>query len=726
MTITTGIRDSNADVGQKYVTTEYLIENYPHLIPSRLNSNLFGLGLSYAGTFGNNTQSEVRYSHPVQMARGTTGNGSGWVKAITNGDSVFGLKSDGSLWAWGYNRHGMLGTSSNNANGSTPTQIGTGYAYLPTTCAKNSMAAIKTDGTLWTWGYNDNGQLGHNNAVHRSTPTQVGSNTNWAKVSVGYYHMLAIKKDGTLWSWGAGFNGSLGLGSHGAPIYRSSPVQVGVATNWKEIAAGNASSFGIDTSGTMWVWGTNNLGQLGSGDTLTKYDPFNAASWSTNGPWKKVIAKSIVFAISTNNSLYGAGSGGSALGVGDTTYIPRSTPTQVGPVGVWSSVDTSDSDSTYNSSAGIRVDGTIWAWGADGGQVGTLGGFPFTKSIPTQIGSSGQWRSVAAGNTAIIGIHDGNDLSSALPVTSYIDPLLYWQNVSASRTFGVTYTNNYGVPIQIVVGGSTFSAGGGIYITVDGVTLTPMFAYSGSVTTASPPIIVPPGSTYSASAYGSTTYASWYELPLCTSAAPTNGIGYNQTWTDVTASRALSTTYTNNTGKPIQVQVGAQTSGSGGGVYITVDGVTISPSWTHTASIQTTSAAAIVPPGSTYSASIYGTGTYFSWFELRGSVSSGGTGLGYTDAWHSTWRSLSGKNFGVTYINGTPEPRQIVVAASTTGAGGGVYITINGVTLPPYFSYSSAVTVSSGAYIVPAGARYSASAYGGATYAAWYELGGNY
>ncbi len=725
MTITTGIRDSNADVGQKYVTTEYLIENYPHLIPSRLNSNLFGLGQStYFGSFGNNTSGVGRYSYPTQMARGGSGNGTGWTKISTveGAESFFAMKNDGSLWSWGYNTAGILGINSNNANRSTPTQIGTGYAYLPAG-ALNFMAAIKADGTLWTWGTNSNGQLGHNNVTARSTPTQVGTDTNWAKVAVGYYHMLAIKKDGTLWSWGGGFNGSLGLGFSGPPIFRSSPVQVGVATNWKEISAGNATSYAIDTSGAMWVWGTNGFGQLGSGDTTALYSPTSPATWAANAPWKKVFAKTNVFAISTTNSLYGSGTNSSYdLGVGDANN--RSTPTQIGPANVWMTADSSFTSIYYNVSGGIRIDGTLWLWGSDGqpsfgvATLGTLGGAE-SRSVPTQVGTSGQWRSLAIGNTAVAGIHDGDDLSNALPVTSSIDNLQYWQNVTGSRALGTTYTNNTGKPIQITVGAQTIGSGGGVFITVDGVTLPAIFAYSGAVGTMSAPVVIPPGSTYSASAYGTVTYTNWFELVF--DATTTNGLGYSQSWTDVTASRTFSNTYTNSTGKPIQVIVGAQTSGLGGGVYFIVDGLSLPPTWTHSGAVGTTSAAVIVPAGSTYSATSYGSVSYASWYELRGSVSSGGKGIGYIDSGYG-WRSLSGRNFGVTYINGSPDPIQVIVSGSTAGSGGGVIITINGVSLPSYFAYSSSVTVTSGAFIVPSGARYSAYAYGGISFAEWMEL----
>jgi hypothetical protein len=96
-----------------------------------------------------------------------------------------------------------------------------------------------------------------------------------------------------------------------------------------------------------------------------------------------------------------------------------------------------------------------------------------------------------------------------------------------------------------------------------------------------------------------------------------------------------------------------------------------------------------------------------------------GGGIGYDQSWTDVTGS---RTFGVSYTNSTEKPIQILVGASTTGAGGGVALTINGVALPGSFAYSPAVTVFSATAIVPVGATYAASAYGGASYASWHEL----
>jgi hypothetical protein len=95
------------------------------------------------------------------------------------------------------------------------------------------------------------------------------------------------------------------------------------------------------------------------------------------------------------------------------------------------------------------------------------------------------------------------------------------------------------------------------------------------------------------------------------------GLGLSQTWTDVTASRAFSTTYTNTTGKPIQVIVECTTSGFGGGVFLTVGGQSLPYAFFYSGAVQGFSTAAIVPPGATYVAGAYGTVSFSRWFELR-------------------------------------------------------------------------------------------------------------
>jgi alpha-tubulin suppressor-like RCC1 family protein len=148
-----------------------------------------------------------------------------------------------SLFTWGRNAYGQLGNG-NTTNRSSPAQVGTLTDWSKITAAgyKQFGAAIKTDGTMWAWGRNDNGQLGLGNTTDRSSPVQIGALTTWLTVAAGYTHRAAIKTNGTMWTWGRNNSGQLGIGD---TTNRSSPVQIGALTTWLTVAGGKYHSMAI-------------------------------------------------------------------------------------------------------------------------------------------------------------------------------------------------------------------------------------------------------------------------------------------------------------------------------------------------------------------------------------------------------------------------------------------------------------------------------------------------
>jgi len=90
-------------------------------------------------------------------------------------------------------------------------QIGTGTNWSSVDTGAANTAAIMTDGTLWCWGYNSNGQLGNGTTTDSLVPIQIGADT-WLSSDVGYFHTIGVKTDGTLWCWGLNSFGQLGLG----------------------------------------------------------------------------------------------------------------------------------------------------------------------------------------------------------------------------------------------------------------------------------------------------------------------------------------------------------------------------------------------------------------------------------------------------------------------------------------------------------------------------------
>jgi alpha-tubulin suppressor-like RCC1 family protein len=112
----------------------------------------------------------------------------------------------------------------------------------------------------------------------RSSPVQVGTLTTWRNVSAGSYHTLSTKTDGTLWAWGQNSNGQLG---DGTTVSKSSPIQVGALTNWSQPVGAWSHSVATTTSGTLFTWGRNNYGQLGDGTTTTRSSPVQIGALTT-------------------------------------------------------------------------------------------------------------------------------------------------------------------------------------------------------------------------------------------------------------------------------------------------------------------------------------------------------------------------------------------------------------------------------------------------------------
>ena len=170
--------------------------------------------------------------------------GTNWKQVSCGGYHTVAIKTDGTLWLWGDNSNGQLGDST-IADRSSPVQtIAGGTSWKQVSCGARHSAAIKTDGTLWTWGDNGAGQLGDNTITNRSSPVQtIAAGTNWKQVSCSYSNMAAIKTDGTLWTWGNNGGGQLGDNS---TTRKSSPVQtIAGGTNWKQASCGQTHAAAI-------------------------------------------------------------------------------------------------------------------------------------------------------------------------------------------------------------------------------------------------------------------------------------------------------------------------------------------------------------------------------------------------------------------------------------------------------------------------------------------------
>lgn len=420
--ITTNFVDeTGADLGDQLIEKSHLIDIYPNLNPCLITPTLWALGSDALGTgiIGDNTT--VAKSSPVQ----TIAFGANWKQVADNfkyNTGVSGttancqhlaaIKNDGTLWVWGANAYGQLGDNT-TVKKSSPIQTVTGGTNWQQVASGKPTAAVKTDGTLWMWGGNNFGQLGDNTTIHKSSPVQtVSAGTNWKQVSCAYSNCAAIKTDGTLWTWGSNGNGQLGDNT-GDPVFgsanKSSPVQtITRGTNWKYVVAGNLMA-AIKTDGTLWTWGNNTFGGLGDNTVFHRSSPVQTVAGGNN--WKQVSTNSTYrcAAIKTDGTLWNWGGNSSAAStqqgaLGDNTTVHKSSPVQTISGGTnWQQVSCG---SLYTTA--LKTDGTVWAWGYNG--VGTLGdNTTVDRSSPVQIASRDtNWKYVAAGYITTFLIKDYN------------------------------------------------------------------------------------------------------------------------------------------------------------------------------------------------------------------------------------------------------------------------------------------------------------------------------
>jgi len=349
---------------------------------------LYAWGEGTNGVLGDGTTASK--SSPVQI--GTLTN---W-KQVSAGSVILAVKIDGTLWAWGDGtRHGALGDST-IVSKSSPVQIGTLTNWKQVAAgSEDNSAAIKTDGTLWTWGEGSNGALGDSTIVSKSSPVQIGLLTNWKQVASGARFAAAIKTDGTLWAWGRNSNGQIG---DNTTIDKSSPVQVGLLTDWKQVdvgheRAGQGFTLAVKTDGTLWAWGDGSSGALGDGTTASKSSPVQIGLLTN---WKQVaggIESSA--AIKTDGTLWTWGDNAAGQ-LGDGTRINRSSPVQIGLLTNWKQVSGGGDGTSREFKVALKNDGTLWTWGNN--EAGQLGdGTTASKSSPVQIGTLTNWKQFDAG-----------------------------------------------------------------------------------------------------------------------------------------------------------------------------------------------------------------------------------------------------------------------------------------------------------------------------------------
>ena len=302
----------------------------------RTDNTLWFLGYNDDGTSGQNGNPFTKYSSPVQIP------GTNWKRSVSVINSVLATRTDGTLWAWGGNRNGILGQNQSPPGGlqSSPIQIPGTTWDEPFGSYNEFVGCNKTDGTLWMWGYGNYGNLGNNDNDHdntRSSPIQIPGSTWTNKNVAGVDNMLSLKSDGTLWTWGRNHLGQLGQNNRTS---YSSPVQI--PGTWSDFSIGMRNCHGIKTDGTLWSWGYGNYGSLGLNSNNDRSSPTQV----TGDTWKNIVAAKGAIATKTDGTLWTWGENDEGQG-GLNDTVKRSSPTQIPGTGTWNIENQSNQNGKY-------------------------------------------------------------------------------------------------------------------------------------------------------------------------------------------------------------------------------------------------------------------------------------------------------------------------------------------------------------------------------------------
>ncbi|MFA6490919.1 MAG: fibronectin type III domain-containing protein, partial [Candidatus Magasanikbacteria bacterium] len=436
------------------------------------DGTVWGWGANSSGQMGIN--SAVAGTSTPRQVHGPNDVGylTGIISITSNASHTFALKSDGTVWGWGSNSlpNGAKGALGNLPLGSSiysliPVQVSNLTGIIAVSAGSQNALALKSDGTVWAWGLNYNGEIGDNTVTLRNSPVQVldssgtGFLTGIIAISAGLASSYALKSDGTVWAWGSQGVGQLGIGietvvngcddgdgpytcdilaDHHLPVQVKGLNGTGYLTGIGAIFSGNGSVFAIKSDGTVWAWGSNANGQLGMNDVIAKTTPNQVLGTGGVGYLSNVSTSSInsihSIALKSDDTVWAWGNNFyGQLGINNTTQY--NTPIQVlGVGGTGNLTGVSSISAGLSHSLASKPDGTVWAWGRN--ESFQLGDKTATnRSTPVQVMQTDSTPFSLLG--AQVFYLSGTYTSGAIDLTTGVDN---WQNLTWAETGGQTIT----------------------------------------------------------------------------------------------------------------------------------------------------------------------------------------------------------------------------------------------------------------------------------------------
>jgi alpha-tubulin suppressor-like RCC1 family protein/endonuclease/exonuclease/phosphatase family metal-dependent hydrolase len=234
-------------------------------------------GANQFGQLGDGTTTGRSTPAPVK--------GTGWESISTSGATTCGIKTGGTLWCWGLNNFAQLGNNTSSPR-TKPQQVAPSLVWKQVATSWFNTCAIDSTGALYCWGQNLRGAAGVGKTSRLvATPQLIGSASDrWTNVSSGGWHTCAVRGDGSMWCWGQNSFGQVGTGKDGI---QAAPAQVGTGSNWREVSTSWGHTCGVTTTGELWCWGLNKDGQIGVGTRDDAWAPQQVAPGTV---WTAVAA----------------------------------------------------------------------------------------------------------------------------------------------------------------------------------------------------------------------------------------------------------------------------------------------------------------------------------------------------------------------------------------------------------------------------------------------------
>jgi alpha-tubulin suppressor-like RCC1 family protein len=325
--------------------------------------------------------------------------------------------------------------------------IATGYYH---TCA------LKVDGKVYCWGYNDEGQIGSGTLnVIFNTPVLVPLTNPSSTIATGSTHSCAVDFNGNAYCWGAGHYGQLGNGSRGATVFSITPVPVTVQNGIKSLTAGAGHTCAIKTNNEVVCWGSNLAGQLGNG---TNVDSTIAVAVTNLGTVTAISAGGAhTCALKTNGEIacWGENTSGQ-FGIGTT--VNSNVPVVLSIAGGVTAV----SAASPKHVCALKTNGEVSCWGD--GSVGQLGiGNTANSLIPaTPVNMVGGFKAISDGLLHTCAIKANSDVAC------------WGSNTYGALGNGTNVNSSVPVTVQISGGVKSLSTGFGQHtcaIKTDGSTV---------------------------------------------------------------------------------------------------------------------------------------------------------------------------------------------------------------------------------------------------------------